>query len=273
VSEPDVILSDVLVRRSGRVTLDVPRLVVDPRTFLGIVGPNGAGKTTLLDLCAGLSLPDQGAVRELGRDLASLYSWTRADLRRAVGFVPQRTEYYPDVPLTVREVVSLGRVGPRGLLRKLTPHDHQLADRWIHRLGLRNLADRCFSGLSGGEQQKVLIARAMTQEPRILLLDEPASNLDIDWKEKLVDLLAELYRRTELTVLMVSHETGLLPACVTRVVLMKTGRILAEGAPSEVLTPQNLSQSYDTPLQVVSIGGRIHALAAPSPKPPSENSP
>jgi ABC-type cobalamin/Fe3+-siderophores transport system ATPase subunit len=259
---PAIELSGVEVIRGEKAILRLGRLAVEHRAFVGVVGPNGAGKTTLLSLCAALSTPTRGEARVLGLSTGCLSAWGLANLRRRIGVVPQHVDYYVDVPLTVREVVSLGRVGPRGLLRRLNARDREITGQWLHKLGLEKLADRAFRSLSGGEQQKALIARAMVQEPALLLLDEPASNLDLDWKQRLVSLLAELYRTTSVTVIMVSHETSLLPECVDQVVLMKSGEVLSTGTPGEVFTAANLSAAYGCPVEVVRLNGRFHALAA-----------
>ncbi len=261
MSASDVELADVEVRRGGRPILRVERLIVERREFLGVVGPNGAGKTTLLEVCAALTPPTLGAAGILGRRVGDLSAWGRTRLRRRIGLVPQRAEYYPDVPLSVREVVALGCVGPLGLLGRWTSRDDGVVDEWIGRLGLGPLADRAFRSLSGGEQQKALIARAMAQEPALLLLDEPAAHLDLDWRERLVALLDELYRQSAVTIVMVSHDTELLPACVTRVVLMKAGGILRQGSPEEVLAPTYLAEAYGCPMTVLRLNGRFHAVA------------
>jgi len=243
------------------VILHVPELIVRPRSFLGVVGPNGAGKTTLLGVCAGLIAPTSGQATLTGRRLDGLSSWQRTHLRRRVGLVPQRADYNPDVPLSVREVVSLGRVGPRGLLRTLTGADEALVDTWLATLGLTELAGRTFRSLSGGEQQKVLVARAMVQEPRLLLLDEPTANLDLDWKQRVVALLEKLYAEHPLTVVMVSHDTALLPRCTTEVALLSAGELLEVGPPQEVLTAANLSRMYGCAVEVVTFRGGRHAVA------------
>jgi len=260
MNEVDVHLRDVCVVRGGRTVLDVPELVVPSHSFFGVIGPNGAGKTTLLDVCAGLIRPARGEVRVTTRRVERLSSWQRTQLRRRIGVVPQRVDYHPDLPLTVREVVTLGRVGPRGLLRRLRADDHALVDTWLDTLELTTLARRTFRSLSGGEQQKVLIARAMVQQPRLLLLDEPASNLDLDWKERVVTLLEMLHHRHPVTVIMVSHEIGLLPACTDRVALMRSGTLLKVGPPEAVLTPTALSTVYACPVDVIGRHGRFHAV-------------
>ncbi len=255
-------LNAVTVVRGGHAILDVPALEASPGECLGVVGVNGAGKTTLLRVCAGLLRPTSGAVWLGGVDLATAWPWRLTRLRAAVGVLPQASEYNAHLPLTVGEVVAMGRAGPRGLLRRLGPADREIVRTWLERLGLGPLASRVFPSLSGGEQQKALLARAMAQEPGLLLLDEPGANLDLDWKARLVALLDEVVRATGVTVVMVSHETGLLPACCTRVALMRGGRVLRLGPSAQVLTPEALAEAYGCPVEVATVRGRRYAVAA-----------
>ena len=268
MTQPVVEIHEVEVHRGSRTILHASRLVVEHHSFLGVVGPNGAGKTTLLGVCAGLVKPTRGEVTVLGKRVDLMSNWQRTNLRRRIGSVPQSTEYNPNVPLTVREIVSLGRVGPRGLFHRLTATDEELVERWIDTLGLAELREQTFRSLSGGEQQKVLIARAMVQEPQILLLDEPASNLDMDWKERVVGLLERLYLENPITVIMVSHETGLLPSCTTQVALLARGEVLDAGPRESVFTSENLTRMYGCPIEILERDGRYHAVAAATKKVP-----
>jgi ABC-type Mn2+/Zn2+ transport system ATPase subunit len=261
VSHPAIELLDVSVTRSKRPILHVPHLSVAAGDFLGIVGPNGAGKTTLLRVCTSLLLPDAGQVRILGTDPRQASAWSRSGIRRFIGYVPQSIEHKQDVPFTLGNVVSMGLYGRRGLLKTLKRQDRQKVAFWIDRLGLHPLAKRPYRSLSGGEQRKALIARAMVQDPKLLLLDEPGANLDLDWKEQLTQLIEQLFQSLNLTVLLVSHETWQLPAACNRVALMKEGRIVRIGARQETLSREALSQLYGCPVETVIRGGRFHALS------------
>lgn len=255
-------LQDVMVARSGRPILAVDSLKIECGQFVGVVGRNGAGKTTLLHTIAGLIRPSRGAVMHDGVDVTRVSAWHRTAVRRHVAYVPQEAEYKADLPLTVREVVAMGCAGPSGLLRGMDAEARQRVEHWLDRLELIGMARRTFRSLSGGEQQKVLLARAMAQGPRLLLLDEPAANLDMDWKERMVGWLAKVYGERPLTAVMVSHETGLLPACCNRVALMDRGRIVRYGTPAETLTSGVLAELYGCPIRLVDAAGRRHALAA-----------
>ncbi len=251
-------LEKVVVRRSHRDLLHVERLDVEAGDFLAVIGRNGAGKTTLLNLCCGLLAPTRGRVLLDGVELRGRQ---RPRLCQRIGYLPQATDYNADLPLTVKEVVRIGRAARRGLLRRFTPEDEAIVDRWTALLGLADFRRRTFRTLSGGEQQKVLLARAMAQEPDLLLLDEPGAHLDIDWRRRLTDTIEDIYLQTGITVVMVSHDIALIPRCCTRVALMEGGRITATGPPDAVLTPATLSEMYGCPVDVWERHGVRYATA------------
>ncbi|MBN1509324.1 MAG: ABC transporter ATP-binding protein [Sedimentisphaerales bacterium] len=251
---------DVRVRRSRRTILDVAGLEIPPGAFVGVVGANGAGKTTLLKLCAGLIKPTEGHVAVDGQNPAHFNPWRRCHLRKRIGYVPQSAEYNAELPFTLREVVAMGRTSVRPLLTRLNEEDHATVDLWIEQLGLSNHADQTFRSLSGGEQRKTLIARAMAQNPDILMLDEPCANLDFNWKYQLSEIIERLYRRTKVTVLMVSHEPNVLPPACDRILLLSEGRIVADGDAETVLSPETLACAYDGTFQTFTVEGRRHMV-------------
>ena len=257
--------------RAGRTTLlDSISLYLGPREFVGVIGPNGAGKSTLLGVSNATVRPARGKLRVLGRAAWSLGEAQRADLRTAIGTLPQNQDFNPMIPFTARQVVALGRVGPRGLLTPLNRRDQQQIDTSLERLDLTSLAHRPYRDLSGGERQKVQLARILTQQPRLLLLDEPTSGLDLDWQERLVEQVGRLYRTTRIPVVMTTHLTGHLPPDCRRVILMRRGRIVFDGPAEQGLVPDRLEQLYDCPVEVVERGGRrfCHArMPAPSEDP------
>jgi iron complex transport system ATP-binding protein len=161
------------------------------------------------------------------------------------------------MPLTVREVVAIGRTGIAGLLRPLRREDWHVVDEWIERLGLAALAKRGFSEISGGEQRKTLIARAMVQQPELLLLDEPTANLDLGWRERIVETIDHLYASMALTVVLVCHELEVLPTSCGRVVVLEDGRLRTDGSPEDVLTTGTVAGLYGPGLSIVRSGGRF----------------
>jgi ABC-type cobalamin/Fe3+-siderophores transport system ATPase subunit len=244
------------VHAGRRDILNVPRLEIVHGELVGLLGPNGAGKSTLLRCLLGMQAHVHGAVSVLGRNIRSLQSSGVAALRRRIGYVPQLLPARSEMPLTVREVVAIGRTGIAGLLRPLRREDWQIVDEWIERLGLSDLARQGFGDISGGEQRKTLIARAMVQQPELLLLDEPTANLDLGWRERIVETIADLYMSMGLTIVLVCHELEVLPACCGRVVILDTGRILADGGPEETLTTDRVASLYGPGLAVVRNAGR-----------------
>lgn len=237
-------------------------LRVEPGEFLAVLGPNGAGKTTLLQACGGWGRYE-GRVAVLGREWVQMGALERTRHRRQIGYVPQLFQRPPPIlPLTAQEVVELGRAGARGSGVRLTNRDREIVRRVMDEVELTPVAERPFPVLSGGEQRKVHLARALAQEPQILLLDEPAGYLDFRWQEQITVLLDRVWRQHRLTILMVTHDLRHLPAGITRVALLKRGRLLKCGAPHEVLTDSVLSDLYDLPLRVARVGERYAAIPA-----------
>jgi iron complex transport system ATP-binding protein len=155
----------------------------------------------------------------------------------------------------------MGRTSVKALLTRLNKKDFEIIDTWIERLGLSDRRSQTFRSLSGGEQQKALIARAMTQDPEILMLDEPCSNLDFNWKHQITEIIEQLHRRSNITVLMVSHETSLLPQGCKRVVLLNEGNILADGDIEEVLEPKVLEKAYECRVEMLKLAGRRYTVS------------
>jgi iron complex transport system ATP-binding protein len=238
-------LREVRVRRSGRSILDIGWLDISGGSFVGVVGPNGAGKTTLLQVFTGLIQPSIGQVMVDGEDLTRLSAWRKCHLRKRIGYIPQATQYNAELPFTLREVVAMGRTSVRPMLRPLNHEDRTIVDDWIDRLGLSDRRDQTFRSLSGGQQQKALIARAMAQDPDILMLDEPCANLDFLWKEQISRMIDDLYRQTQVTVVVVSHETDALPPACQRLLVLSQGRVVADGPPHDVLGAQMLRRTFE----------------------------
>ncbi len=185
-----------------KVDLEVPE-----GEFLGIVGPNAGGKSTLLKLLLGLLRPQQGEIRIFGQPPVKA--------RRFMGYVPQYPAFARDFPVTVEQVVLMGRLGTGRLVGGYSRHDHQIAARVMAEAEIADLARRRIDQLSGGQLQRVLVARALACEPRILLLDEPTANIDMRVENELFDLLKQLNER--MTILVVSHDIAFISGYVHRV--------------------------------------------------------
>ena len=253
-------ISNVQVKRAGRIILDIENLQINAGDFTGIIGTNGAGKTTLLKICCGLIKTRRGLIKFDDRDFTHLSTWAKSNLRKHIGYIPQSVKYNPDLPFTLREVVAMGRTSTKPLLTRLNGDDYEIVDTWIDKLGLAEHRNQTFRTLSGGEQQKALIARAMAQNPRILMLDEPCSNLDLNWKYQITEIIEKLYEMTKITVLMVSHETSLLPACCHRAVLLHKGKLIADGSMDQVLESTAFERAYECRIETLNIGGRKYTI-------------
>ncbi len=228
--------------------------------WLGLAGPNGAGKTTLLKLLAGMLKPTSGSVRLDGQDLARIRPLERA---RTLAVVPQRLEVPFDLPAAT--IVELGRLPYLGWSERLLPlgGSHRLrVEESLREVDLWELRDRSFRELSGGEQQRVLLAAALAQEAPILLLDEPTASLDPGMSQRFLDVVRRLAGRGR-TIVMAAHDLSLLGQHCTRVALVAAGRVAAEGPPETVLQGPLLSDLFGTELHVWPHPGTGRPLVLP----------
>ncbi|HEU4402254.1 MAG TPA: ABC transporter ATP-binding protein [Candidatus Polarisedimenticolia bacterium] len=215
--------------------------------FLGIIGPNGSGKTTLLRLLCGILAPDGGEVILAGRPIRAYPPRERA---RLVAFVPQESRLVFD--FNVLEVVLMGRSPHLGLLGLERPADFALARAALKALDLEGKEEARLRDLSSGERQRALIARALAQEPRLLLLDEPTAFLDLKHRLQIHDILRRLNRERGLTVVTVSHDLNLAARYGSRLLLLHRGRLAADGPPAAVLVPELIRSVYETEVAVQS---------------------
>lgn len=253
------------VRRTGRNILGIEDLAVRNGEVVVILGPNGAGKSTLLKCLIGFVKPTVGVVQVLGSSMSPRCGTSLSRLRRRIGYVPQVLAAHSETPLTVREVVAIGRTGIAGLFHCLTQTDWDIVDSWLDTLGLADLSRRAYSSLSGGEQRKTLIAKAMVQQPEILMLDEPTANLDLFWREQIVATFQSLHEDLGLTIILVCHELEVIPMCTGRLLVLQGGEITADGQPETILTPQLIEALYGSRLRLVGTGGRYAAVPVGGP--------
>ena len=233
----------VRYERGGPPQLDAVSLSVSAGELVALVGPNGAGKTTALRAMLGLVPLERGNATVLDRPVTA---WSRDELARAVAALGQREE--PAFPLPVEEAVAMGRYPYLGPWRGMGPQDRAAIARAMARADVASLASRWVQTLSGGEWQRVRLARALAQEPRALVLDEPTASLDVRHEMELFELVADLVRRDGLAALVVTHHLNLAARFAGRLVLMTGGRVAAEGAPADVLRSERLSSVFDWPL-------------------------
>lgn len=216
-------------------------LEIDKGDFMGIIGPNGSGKTTLLRLMSRVLIPQKGNIALEGKNIAHMELKEFAQL---IAFVPQDTLI--TFPFTVWEIVLMGRIPHLKRLQLETKEDYLIAEKALIMTDALYLKDKKIDELSSGERQRVVIAKALAQEPLLLFLDEPTSHLDIGHQIQILDLLKRLNRQNNLTIVMVVHDLNLASEYCNRIVLLNEGRIFKEGSPSDVLTYQNIEAVYKT---------------------------
>lgn len=238
-------LREVTVAYGGNRVVDDVSLTVAAGTWTALVGPNGAGKTSLLHAVTG-GVDATGEVTVGGRDLTRLAPRARA---RRVALVPQR----PIVPeaMTVLDYVLLGRTAHLGYLAVEGPSDLRVAADALDDLGLTALAERTVQTLSGGEQQRTVLARALAQQTPVLLLDEPTSALDVGHRQQVLELVDRLRHECRLTVLAAMHDLTMAAQYADRLVLVVDGRVVADGTPAEVVTRERIAEHFDADVHVL----------------------
>lgn len=252
MNEHVIELNAVSVRKPTGFLLDGISFSVSRNEFVGIVGPNGAGKTTLLNVIAGFER-FEGALSLFGQP----ESWARSrQTRLRVGYVPQLLPIDPAFPILASEAVMTGAIGRLGLFRSPGTRERKQAMRLMEMMRVAHLAGRPLGQLSGGERQKVSLARAILQQPDILLLDEPTANLDVAIQKEVLNLINEIYQRETLTLLVVTHDFTMLPDGMRRAVLLNHGKIVFDGAVDTALSGEVLSTLFQYPLETFERNGR-----------------
>ena len=251
--EPMVALRGVTCGYEGQAVLTDVDLTIMPGDFVGLLGPSGSGKTTLLRSILGAVDLYQGQVMVAGVSTSKK--------RPRVGYVPQLETIDWNFPVTVEEAVMMGRTMDNPLFPWHRRREKDLAREILERLGISDLARRHIRQLSGGQQQRVFLARALVASPRLLLLDEPTSGVDIKTRDDVMHLLHELNHQG-VTIVMTTHEINAVAAHLPWVVCLR-GRILAEGPPSQVFTPETFMLTYDAEMPVIHYQGMT--LVAESP--------
>lgn len=207
--------------------------------LLGLVGPNGCGKTSLIRALSRVLTPQSGRISLNDRELTRI---SRNELACLIGVVPQNP-YLPDT-FTVSEIVLCGRNPHLGLLRGETAKDMAIVWQAMESTGLSHLAHRRIGELSGGEKQRVTIARVLAQEPQVILLDEPTANLDISHQLEILDLITGLCQEKAIAGLIAIHDLNIAAQYCTRVIVLKNGQIRAEGTPEQVITVGNIREVF-----------------------------
>jgi zinc/manganese transport system ATP-binding protein len=243
----------VTVRLGGREVLKDVGFTIRPGEFTGLIGSNGAGKTTLFRVILGLQAPTAGSVR-VGAD-------GQSRRERLVGYVPQKFLLDPDMPLRGRDLVGLGLDGHRLWLARPSRARRKLVDSMLDAVDARGFSDARVGQLSGGEQQRILIAHALISRPKLLLLDEPLANLDLRSAQEVVALLARIAREQQIAVLISAHEMNPLLPVMDRIVYLASGRA-ASGTTADVVRSDVLTELYGHHVDVLRIHGRVLVVAA-----------
>jgi ABC-type cobalamin/Fe3+-siderophores transport system ATPase subunit len=260
--EDHILLEGVTVKRRGITVLRDADLHVPPGIVMGIIGPNGAGKTTLISVVNGFVKPVAGKVRVLGEDPNALGMAGLRKLRRRTALLPQFSEINQLAPLSVREVVEIGRAGMRQFGGPSKKRDRKIVEEALDVFGLTEMKGRPYRRLSGGEQRKVHLARVFAQEPEIMLLDEPMASLDVTWQERLRKEIQQMWERTGMTTVIITHETHHLPDACKSITVLSGGSVMASGPPEEILDREVLARAYGNEVRVLEQQGRTYTLGA-----------
>ncbi|MGO9571553.1 MAG: metal ABC transporter ATP-binding protein [Desulfomonilaceae bacterium] len=245
MSEKDgsaIFIKDLWFSYDGHPVLEDVNLSIPQGDFVSVVGPNGGGKTTLLKLVLGLLRPSQGDVQVFGAP--------PEQARRRIGYMPQQTQLDPQFPATVMDVALMGRLGHGRPFGPYSKMDKEIVSGALDQVGLYDLHKKAFSSISGGQRQRLFIARALACEPDLLLLDEPTANLDVVMEGDLYELLQTLNQR--LTVVMVSHDIGFVSEVVKSVICVKR-KVLMH--PTSEITGEIINEIYGSPMRMVRHNG------------------
>jgi len=255
MNENMIVLKDIQFQYDpGKQILNDLSFAIGKGSITAILGPNGTGKTTLLHTVLGLLAPQSGEIWIAGK---SLKAYKRSELSQVIALVPQ-SEAVP-FNFSVIEYVLLGRTPQLGFLDMPSERDIELVYEALTLLEINHLKDRPVTELSGGEQQMVVLARALVQEPKVLLLDEPTSHLDLSNKGKLLKILQVLAQRG-VTIVFSTHDPDAAAMIADHVILLKSGAVLDAGEIMQVLTSEKLTETYATEVKVLTIDGRLVTL-------------
>ncbi|MBG6181254.1 ABC transporter ATP-binding protein [Arthrobacter sp. CAN_A1] len=246
--------TDISFGYDGTLVIDGVGLQAGRGEVIGLIGPNGSGKSTFLKTLYAALRPRTGVVTVDDQPVTSMGG---ADLARRLAVVAQETP--SDVPFTVADMVLLGRAPHRGPLASFGREDHRVVAAALSRVGVRELADRKYATLSGGEKQRVLVARTLAQQADHLLLDEPTNHLDIRYQHEILRLVNEL----DVTTVVVLHDLNLAARYCDSLIMLERGRVVGAGVPQQVLTPEAVRTVYGMEVEQVYAAGCLQLIFSP----------
>jgi zinc transport system ATP-binding protein len=231
-------LKNIYFSYAGVLVLEDVDMVIKEKDFMSIIGPNGGGKTTLLKIILGLLEPDKGTVRVFGNPPKKV--------RKCLGYLPQHITFDFDFPISVQEVVLMGRLGKRSIGKKYTKSDMGICMEALESVGMLAYKNNDFGKLSGGQRQRVFIARALSTEPKILLLDEPVSSVDTQWQQTFYELLHGLNKK--ITIVLVTHDISVVSTYVDKIACVNK-KLYYHGSKKEGM--HKVSEMYECPVQLI----------------------
>ena len=238
-----VSIEDLWLFRGEHAILEEINLKLEKADFLGLIGPNGGGKSTLLKVMLGLIKPDRGRIE--------IFGLSPVAARGRLGYMPQKTIFDQNFPVKVLEVVQMGRFSRTGLFRRYGPADREAAIRALEAVGMEDRSDREIGALSGGEQQRVFVARSLVSDPELLLLDEPTAGVDSAQQTEFYDLLCHLNRDLGIAIVLVSHDITAISKYVGKIACLNQ-RLYYHG--SRELTNEDIEKAYGCPVEMIAHG-------------------
>ncbi len=230
-------------------------LSIDEGEIVGIIGPNGAGKSTILKILNGYLKTEKGLVTVLDKNIADIADFERSNI---IGTVPQNI--FSSMPYTVREIVEMGRYSKLSKFTNLSKEDNNQINVVLKEMDIKHISQSIFNNLSGGEKQRTIIAAALAQEPKILLLDEPTSQLDMGHAVSLMKKLNQLQTNKNLSIVIVSHDIQLLANYVNRIILIHDGKTIIDGQPEDVLKNELIERIYKCEVEITKSNNKFIIL-------------
>lgn len=234
-------VKNLYVNFGENVVLEDINITIAEKEFLGIIGPNGGGKTTFLNTILGIIKPAKGTVRIFNKPVN--------EARKYIGYVPQFSSFEINYPISVINVVMMGRLGLKGLLKKTTGNDSEIAEEALEKVNLLHFKNRLIGDLSGGEKQRVLIARALATKPKLLILDEPTASIDHSTGKLFYDILGQL--NEDITIILVSHDIGAVSRFVKKIACLNKTLVFHN---SKEVTNEMIEHTYHCPVDLIAHG-------------------